>query len=155
MCHARSGVSWTQPAEASRSIMELVIEHVDKAVEERWHRYLMGEDPAPRSWRSVWSKLPRAPRCELCAVPFGGPFAPALRMLGRKRFAKNPRYCDFCVGRIGQGQCGCEIQMSALFAEVRGSVPLAGPRGPGGTDRTVDRVSSSRLLSLSPCVHLI
>ena len=62
--------------------MELVIEHVDKAVEERWHRYLMGEYPAPRSWRSVWSKLPRAPRCELCAVPFGGPFAPALRMLG-------------------------------------------------------------------------
>ena len=123
--------------------MESVIDHVDKAVEERWRRYLMGEDPAPRSWRSVWSRLPRAPRCELCAVPFGGPFAPALRMLGRKRFAKNPRYCDFCVGRLVQGQGGAEIQMSALFADVRGSVPLAEQLGPAGTHRIIDRFYSA------------
>ena len=120
-----------------------MIDQIDRGNEERWHRYLMGEDPAPRSWRAVWSKLPRAPRCELCAVPFGGPFAPALRMLGRKRFAKNPRYCDFCVGRLMRGQGGCEIEMSALFADVRGSVPLAEQLGPTATHRIIDRFYSA------------
>jgi adenylate cyclase len=62
---------------------------------------------------------------------------------GRKRFAKNPRYCDFCVGRLVQGQGGAEVEMSALFADVRGSVPLAEQLGPAGTHRIIDRFYSS------------
>jgi adenylate cyclase len=103
----------------------------------------MGGDPAARSRRAVWSKLPRSPRCELCAVPFGGPFVPLLRLLGRKQFAKNPRYCDFCVGRLIKGQGGAEIELSALFADVRGSVPLAEQLGPTGTHRVIDRFYSA------------
>ena len=120
-----------------------MIDQVHTGNEDRWRTYLMGGDPAARARRAIWSKLPRSPRCELCAVPFSGPFVPLLRLLGRKPFAKNPRYCDFCEGQLIRGRGGAEVDLTALFADVRGSVPLAEELGPTGTHRVIDRFYSA------------
>jgi adenylate cyclase len=120
-----------------------VIDQIHTGNEERWRTYLMGGDPAARARRAIWSKLPRSPRCQLCAVPFSGPFVPLLRLLGRKPFAKNPRYCDFCEGQLMRGTGGAEVELTALFADVRGSVPLAEELGPTGTHKVIDRFYST------------
>jgi adenylate cyclase len=112
---------------------------VDRGNEERWRNYLNGSDPAPRARRAVWEKLPSPPRCDLCAAPFRGPFAPLIRLIGRKPFAKNPRYCDFCMSSLMRAQGGAEIEMSALFADVRGSTPLAEQLGPTRMREVIDR----------------
>lgn len=112
---------------------------IDTGNEERWRSYLNGEDPAPRARRALWGRLPSPPRCELCAAPFKGPFVPLLRLLGRREFAKNPRYCEFCVSSLMAAKGGAEIEMSALFADVRGSMPLAERLGPSRTHGVIDR----------------
>jgi len=112
---------------------------VDTGNEERWRNYLNGSDPAPRARRAMWEKLPSPPRCELCAAPFKGPFAPLIRLIGRRQFSKNPRYCDFCMSSLMRAQGGAEIEMSALFADVRGSTPLAEKLGPTRMREIIDR----------------
>lgn len=117
-------------------------DRLDTGNEERWRSYLSGTDPAARAMRSVWEKLPSPPRCELCAAPFKGPFVPLLRLLGRRQFTKNPRYCDFCVSSLVAAKGGAEVAMSALFADVRGSMPLAERLGPTATHTIIDRFYS-------------
>jgi len=107
--------------------------------EERWRAYLTGADPAARAGRALWQKLPSPPRCELCAAPFRGPFAPLLRLIGKRPFIKNPRYCDFCMSRLIKAEGGAEIEMSALFADVRGSTTLAEQLGPTRMREIIDR----------------
>lgn len=114
-------------------------DQVDTGNEERWRGYLTGTDPAARAGRALWVRLPSPPRCELCAAPFKGPFVPLLRLIGKRPFAKNPRYCEFCVSRLIESKGGAEIPMSALFADVRGSTPLAEELGPTRTYNVIDR----------------
>ena len=89
--------------------------------EERWRAYLNGADPAARAGRALWQKLPSPPRCVLCAAPFRGPFAPLLRLIGKRPFTKNPRYCDFCMSRLIKAEGGAEIEKTvhALRQTVR------------------------------------
>jgi adenylate cyclase len=107
--------------------------------EERWRAYLNGADPAARAGRALWQRLPSPPRCELCAAPFRGPFVPLLRLIGKRPFTKNPRYCDFCMSRLIRAEGGAEIEMSALFADVRGSTTLAEQLGPTRMREIIDR----------------
>lgn len=64
---------------------------------------------------------------------------PLLRLIGKRPFNKNPRYCDFCMSRLIKAEGGAEIDMSALFADVRGSTPLAEQLGPTRMREIVDR----------------
>jgi adenylate cyclase len=59
----------------------------------------------------------------LCAL--SGFSAPLIRVLGRRPYDKNPRFCNWCMwlGRVYPG--GTEIELSLLFADVRGSATLA------------------------------
>ena len=40
--------------------------------------------------------LPTDPRCKACNAPFGMPGSLVSRSIGRRRWAKNPRFCDRC-----------------------------------------------------------
>ena len=111
--------------------------------EGRWRAYLNGADPAARAGRALWQRLPSPPRCELCAAPFRGPFVPLLRLIGKRPFTKNPRYCDFCMSRLIRAEGGAEIEMSALFADVRGSTTLAEQLGPTRMREIIDRFYSA------------
>ncbi len=104
--------------------------------EEIWRGILMGTHPRYRSARALYKHFPGEPRCKMCAVPFAGPFAPIMRLRGRGRWAKNPKYCGMCFSLLSNVRGGAEIPCTLLFADVRGSTELA------------ERVSSSEFSRL-------
>jgi len=103
---------------------------------------LLGTNTFVRFGHSAFSRLPHSPRCELCAAPFKGPFTPLMRVLGRVPFAKNPRYCNVCIGHLMQHKGGSEVELTALFADVRGSTPMAEKLGAAGIHSVMDRFYS-------------
>ena len=60
----------------------------------------------------------------MCFAPFEGPGAPLMRAMGRRRWEKNPNYCSICVTWLAEHRGGAEIDLSFLFADVRGSTGL-------------------------------
>ncbi|HEY6202088.1 MAG TPA: adenylate/guanylate cyclase domain-containing protein [Candidatus Limnocylindria bacterium] len=117
-------------------------EEVDRGNEEIWRSMLMGTNRFVRFGHSTFARLPSPPRCELCATPFKGPFTPVLRAFGKAPFAKNPRYCAVCIGRLMKKKGGAEVELSALFADVRGSTPMAERLGAAGMHEMMDRFYS-------------
>jgi adenylate cyclase len=97
-----------------------------------WHRW-------HRRGRGLFGALPSPPRCMICAAPFKGPFTPVLRFLGRSPHPRNPRYCALCMNVLLNGAGGAEVELTSLFADVRGSTPLAEQLGPAGTHTLMDR----------------
>jgi adenylate cyclase len=89
-----------------------------------WKVVLDGTDPRFRRFRNVLRRIPNAPRCKMCYAPFAGPGAPFMRAMGRRRWAKNPNYCGACIAWLGERRGGAEIELSFLFADVRGSTAL-------------------------------
>jgi len=86
---------------------------------------LAGDDPAFRFGRHLLRVLPSAPRCKLCASPFGLPFGPVMKVVGKGPWPKNPKYCTQCFRYITRQGGGAETECSLLFADVRGSTTLA------------------------------
>lgn len=90
--------------------------------EEEWRLALtQGEDVSRRFHRFV-GLLPSNPRCKLCNAPFKGWGGVVMRMMGRPQSKRNPRYCEPCAF---QDTGGAEVEISMLFADVRGSTTLA------------------------------
>jgi hypothetical protein len=63
--------------------------------QEFWGAIVTGEAGVMRRERRRHRRIPGAPRCKTCLVPLGGPAAPVVRLvLKRRPSAKNPNYCD-------------------------------------------------------------
>ncbi|MGE5226493.1 MAG: adenylate/guanylate cyclase domain-containing protein [Planctomycetaceae bacterium] len=104
--------------------------------EEEWHDFLSGTHPHLQE-RSPLRLLPSSPRCRLCKAPFRGPGAKLLKPYGFAPWAKYPKICGRCFkGLEGHAaMCpappgredvrGAEIELSMLFADVRGSSKIA------------------------------
>jgi adenylate cyclase len=69
--------------------------------------------------------LPHDPRCKLCNSPFEGVGGFALRVFGRKQSKLNPHFCNICEAFAQKHTGGAEVEMSMLFADVRGSTSLS------------------------------
>ncbi len=67
----------------------------EEMTEESWRRVISGEDPVWRRARPLYAALPARERCKNCCVPFTGLAGAAMRLLGHRRYNKNPRFCDF------------------------------------------------------------
>jgi len=98
------------------------------SLEEKWRRVLMGEARGHICW-TPWMRrfnraLPSDPRCKLCDTPFGRPGS-ALRFLGFGPSRLNRRICSGCIHALEKRPGGAEIELSLLFADVRGSTALA------------------------------
>src|SRR3990170_5389612 len=93
--------------------------------EEFWRDYLTRGDAMERRVRNVFKHLPHEPRCNLCAAPFAGVAAPIMRMMGKSPSDKNPMMCNSCFRFMTTHHGGAEINMSFLFADIRGSTTLA------------------------------
>jgi adenylate cyclase len=78
-----------------------------------------------RAGRRVFSRIPSAPRCRMCAAPFAGPGAPVMRLMGKRRSEKNPNWCLSCFTFMATHHGGAEIELTMLFADIRGSTTLA------------------------------
>jgi adenylate cyclase len=104
--------------------------------EEEWGAFLGGTHPHLQD-KSPLRFIPSNPRCKLCSAPFGRPGAFVLRRYGYSPWEKNPRICGRCFKNIGAtakmcpiseddpGVNGAEVELTMLFADVRGSSKLA------------------------------
>jgi adenylate cyclase len=90
-----------------------------------WQKILQGNVPGLKQFRRVYRLLPGDKRCKNCHVPLSGFSAPVLRLFGRHSYHKNPQFCNWCMwlGQVYPG--GAEIELTILFADVRGSSHLA------------------------------
>lgn len=95
-----------------------------------WRGVLTGEDKGLQFTRKTMSRLPSPPRCKLCQAPFEGPWAPAIRMLGFRRWELNQQMCNNCFRRVDAHQGGAEIPVSLLFVDVRDSTGMAEHQSP-------------------------
>jgi len=84
--------------------------------------------------------LPHSPRCKFCHAPFqgiGGVFVRAV--YGKKQSSLNPRFCSVCEDFAGKFPGGAEVEMSMLFADVRGSTALSEKMSPMDFSRLINR----------------
>jgi adenylate cyclase len=61
----------------------------------------------------------------MCAAPFAGAFAPVMRLIGKPQSTGNPNWCNSCTTFISRLHGGAEVEMTMLFADIRGSTTLA------------------------------
>ena len=99
----------------------------DKYVEEVWHSILTtGFSTNENRYRQLFGRLPSNPRCRICNAPFKGIGGSVVRILLDKRQSNlNPNLCNACEKFAIENQGGAEIELSLLFADVRGSTTLA------------------------------
>jgi adenylate cyclase len=93
--------------------------------EEFWRDFLSGGHSRERVGRRVFRLIPHSPRCRLCAAPFAGAGAPLMRLIGKRPSDKNPNWCNACFAFMSEHHGGAEIEVTMLFADVRGSTTLA------------------------------
>lgn len=95
-----------------------------KDYNEWWHDALMGKTFESRG-RKIFKMLPARYRCKFCYAPFSGLFAPLMRMIKKGNSKKNNDICQFCEEFAREHMLGAEIELSMMFADVRGSTALA------------------------------
>jgi adenylate cyclase len=95
------------------------------ASEEFWRDFLTRGSPRERASRRIYMRLPHGPRCRICAAPFGGVGAPIMRLIGKRPAENNPNLCSSCFTFMADHHGGAEIELSLLFADIRGSTSLA------------------------------
>jgi adenylate cyclase len=90
-----------------------------------WRATLLGTDPGLVRLRRIFRHIPSDPRCKMCLSPHGGIGGPLVRLFGFGRYPQNPQLCNSCFRSAQQHPGGAEIEITALFADVRGSTGLA------------------------------
>ena len=98
---------------------------VDPEESEAWRRVLNGDLGQLKYFRAVLGKIPAGPRCKLCAAPLRAPGSLLLKPLGFGPSKLNRRLCRACFRTVDKKPGGAEIELSLLFADVRGSTALA------------------------------
>ena len=96
--------------------------------DEKWRDVLTGETRGHLCWapwmRRISRAIPSDPRCKLCDGPFGPP-GNLMRILGFGPSRINRRICRHCIHALEKNPGGAEVELSFLFADVRGSTALA------------------------------
>jgi len=109
--------------------------------EEWWRGILTGVDPALpcRLLRNVFRLIPDGPRCKFCNGPYHGIGGAIFRMIGKGPSSLTPQLCNQCYGFTSQNLGGTEIELTMLFADVRGSTPLAESMSPMAYSKLISR----------------
>ncbi len=90
--------------------------------------------------RKIFQRLPHDPRCKFCHAPFQGFGGSIVRMVfGKQRSTLNPAFCNVCESYAHQMPGGAEVEMSMLFADVRGSTALSEQMSPMDFSRLINR----------------
>jgi adenylate cyclase len=96
--------------------------------EEDWRAYMEGTHRHIHRAKRTLGALPSDPRCRFCHVPFAGAGGWVARHVSKTNlpWEKNPNLCRRCVVGMSDDQIvGAEVDISFLFADVRGSSDLA------------------------------
>lgn len=118
-------------------------------IENIWRTYLMTAGMPP-GMKQLWFEtkifrpfakfLPHSPRCRICHYPFAGIGGFLSRMLLHLEPSKlNPQMCNACERFAKQYQGGAEVEISMVFADVRGSTSLAERVRPADYSKTINR----------------
>ena len=102
---------------------------------EVWHTYLT-TGAAVKGMQLKWFEhpffkpifrlMPSEPRCHICYIPFQGiGGAISKRLLNVKPSNMNPNICDQCERFAERFIGGTELEISILFADIRGSTQIA------------------------------
>lgn len=90
--------------------------------------------------RRIFRRLPHDPRCKFCNAPFRGIGGTIMRVLfGKQQSALNPRFCNMCDEAMRRFPGGAEVEMSMLFADVRGSTALSEQMSATDFSRLINR----------------
>ena len=73
--------------------------------------------------RTRMAIFPGRPRCTVCQIALAGLGGRIARVTGRRPSRKSPQLCNVCEEAMPQG--GAEVEVSVMFADVRGSTSLA------------------------------
>ena len=87
-----------------------------------WRDVLRGTHPGLYRKRRLFNAIPSDPRCKFCNAPFRGVGGALMSLIGRRRYRKNPLFCEACLTEPVEG---AEVEATMLFADVRGSTSLA------------------------------
>jgi adenylate cyclase len=99
--------------------------------DEFWNMVLTGTHPMLRFGRRLFSLIPSSPRCKLCYSPFHGFGGWLMKLIGRGPWDRNPSVCQYCFDSLSKmGVGGAEIEISLVFADIRGSTALAEKMSP-------------------------
>lgn len=121
----------------------------DPKVEEVWRSYFTtGKTPrdVDLPWyesagmRAVARRLPSDPRCQICYYPFSGLGGMLVRSLFHLQPSRmNPHLCNHCERFADSHPGGVEIEVTLLFADIRGSTPLAATMDAYAFGQLIDR----------------
>lgn len=110
-----------------------------------WRAYLTGDhsqlDAQTKAVRRLFRRLPSGSRCRVCNAPFQGLGGTIVSLFGfgAGRSSFNPTLCDRCEKIVKHYQVGTEVELSLLFADVRGSTPLAEKIGASAFHHLINR----------------
>ena len=109
--------------------------------EKLWHEWFMTSAfSAEKRIHRMLRLLPHEPRCKFCNAPFQGIGSIIVRAVyGKKQSSLNPRFCSVCEDFAGKFPGGAEVEMSMLFADVRGSTALSEQMSPMDFSRLINR----------------
>jgi len=103
--------------------------------DEVWYWYLIGKNKVgfPKSYERylnalqlVQGLLPGTPRCLQCNIPLSGVGTLiAGPILGLRPSVLTPRLCNGCEKAILKAEGGAEVELTLLFADIRGSTSMS------------------------------
>ena len=92
-----------------------------------------------RQMRHVLAMAPSHSRCKFCNSPFDGFAAPVMRIVGRGPSRLTSAFCQQCQVTSSKNIGGVEIELTLLFADVRGSTSLAEGMSPSEFSEIISR----------------
>jgi adenylate cyclase len=115
-----------------------------QVIEETWRMFLTtGGNEAEHRNRRFFRRLPGSHRCKICYAPFRGASSKIVQLLYKKTQSNlNPYLCNTCEMFARKYQGGVEIELSLLFADVRGSTTLAENMSPVEFHKLINRFYS-------------
>lgn len=113
----------------------------EKEMKARMEKSMVSPDV---SWigrgRRLFGLLPSDPRCASCLAPFEGVGSTFVRtVFNKKRSQMNPLVCNTCEDWARRTRAGVEVEMSMLFADIRGSTSLAESMSAAEFKQLIDR----------------
>ena len=121
------------------------------SADEVWRIYLTEGGPALQKYLPAWMRvknglqsgffriIPTDPRCMWCDAPFRGMGAPLMNAIGRGQSNRNPNVCSDCENMIKHNRGGAEVDLTMVFADIRGSTSLAEKISPTEFKTIIDR----------------
>jgi len=121
----------------------------EDVVRDVWYSYITkGDMPefidrpwwAAKQFRQLFNHLPSNPRCQYCYYPFGGIGGSIMRsFFGVQPSRLNPHICNLCDQFVEKYQGGAEVEITILFADIRGSTKLAEEMDPTSFSQLINR----------------